>query len=76
MTDMQLARYSETGELRVLATEEAPAADLGYFDADGGEWEEPVEALLRAQGYEPSGPWTIDEDGDAWRPVTTSQFDR
>ena len=30
---------------------------LGYYDADGAEWEGPVDEMLAAKGYARTGGW-------------------
>ncbi len=45
------AAYTNEGRILVGGTE------IGTFDADGGEWREPVKTILRQHGYEPVGEW-------------------
>jgi hypothetical protein len=54
------ATYTETGELTVTDGT-GLVHNLGYYDADGGEWEAPVDEKLRAAGYERTGAWEGDD---------------
>lgn len=59
-TDTQSVRYTLEGAIIVYPTADLPGADLGYFDADGGEWEPQVTAILWESGYELATAWTLD----------------
>jgi len=49
------ATYTTEGALSV------DDVHLGYYDADGGEWVAPVDALLTAAGWRRTGNWTGDD---------------
>lgn len=62
------AIYHQAGEVEILTTygDGGTHEDhVGYYDADGGEWDEPVRAMLRKWGVRPVGEWVDDEDGNA-----------
>jgi hypothetical protein len=55
---MDTATYAETGDLS-LTIDGVPVA-AGTFDADGGEWVGPVDAMLAEAGYVRTGDWSGD----------------
>lgn len=62
------ARYTEAGEITVHETfddDTTSSGHIGWYDADGGTWEDEVRDMLRAQGFAPVGEWTTDDDGSA-----------
>lgn len=53
--------YDADGRITVHVSD-GPSGDLGYYDADGGTWEDEVRDILRRSGYEPIGEWATDEE--------------
>jgi hypothetical protein len=53
------ATYTETGLLSI--TEDGTHLEVGTFDADGGEWIAPVDAMLAEAGFVRTGDWVGDD---------------
>lgn len=63
------ATYRMEGEVR------AHGRHLGYFDADGGEWQDGVDALLLAHGFRRVGDWTGDHAPAVTREASPALFE-
>jgi antitoxin (DNA-binding transcriptional repressor) of toxin-antitoxin stability system len=51
------AKYTQEGRVSIVTGDDEQIADLGYFDADGGTWEDEVREIVRAAGWEPVSGW-------------------
>jgi hypothetical protein len=56
-----VASYALEGHIEINGPD-GQYDDLGYYDADGAEWEAPLAAILERHGYKVVGPWTTDAD--------------
>lgn len=63
------ATYTDTGHLTI--TIDGVEMTVGTFDADGGEWIAPVDALLAKAGYRRTGDWG--GDNAPIEPLVTSE---
>ena len=63
------ATYLEAGEVRAYGTH------LGYFDADGREWLDGVDAVLLAHGFRRTGDWTGDHAPAVTREASPALFE-
>jgi antitoxin (DNA-binding transcriptional repressor) of toxin-antitoxin stability system len=55
-TDL-FAKYTQEGRVSIVTGDDEQVSDLGYFDADGGTWEDEVREIVRAAGWEPVSGW-------------------
>lgn len=62
-----VARYTPEGHISVQDPQDGGTADLGYYDADGGTWEDEVTAVLTRHGYTRGTDWDTDEGDDISR---------
>lgn len=60
-------RYTQEGALAVETQDGLLVDDLGWFDADGGEWTGPVEAMLLTAGWQPLRTFGFDPSPEASR---------
>lgn len=58
------AKYTQEGRVSIVTGDDEQVSDLGYFDADGGTWEDEVREIVRAAGWEPVSGWDALGPGD------------